>query len=287
MVKNPEPLLVQGFFHTTTHSICYVVASLRSRRCFVIDPVRDFDAVSGRTGRVLVDEIIAFMQHHNLTLEAILETHVHADHLSGASLLRDILGGWIGISKGVMDVRRSFASFYDLDQESFAQAFPFDRLFDDGDIIGDDDLQARVIATPGHTPSCISYLMEQNLFVGDTLFMPDGGTARCDFPGGDASQLYHSIQRIFALPSETKIFVCHDYCPNGRSVAWETTVGEEKLHNIHIKEGISQAAFVKLRTERDKTLSLPNLMLLAIQVNVQAGHLPDPNDRGIRHLKFP
>lgn len=287
MVEDQELLLVQGFFHKPTSSVSYVVASPQAKRCFVIDPVRDFDAVSGKTDRQLINEIIAFIRHHELTLEAILETHVHADHLSGATVLRDELGGWIGIGSGVMDVRRHFAHFYEKDLEILNELKAFDRLLNDGETIGTLPLAAKIISTPGHTPACVSYLIGKNLFVGDTLFMPDGGTARCDFPGGSAEQLYHSIQRIFSLPPETRIFVCHDYCPNGRDIVWKTTVGDERDRNIHIKAGTTKEAFVALRSARDKTLALPNLMLLALQVNLEAGLLPNPNTNGIRHLKLP
>ena len=285
--KDQESLLVQGFFHKPTSSVSYVVAAPQAQRCFVIDPVRDFDAVSGKLGRQLIDEIITFIRQRGLTLEAILETHVHADHLSGAAVLRDELGGWIGIGNGVKDVLSHFANLYEKNPEMTEQPETFDRLLYDGESIGAFPLTAKIISTPGHTPACISYLIGDNLFVGDTLFMPDGGTARCDFPGGSAEQLYHSIQRIFSLPAETKIFVCHDYCPNGRDIVWETTVGDERSRNIHIKAGTTKEAFVALRTARDKTLTLPNLMLLALQVNLEAGRLPNPNTQGIRHLKLP
>lgn len=287
MAKDQEPLLIQGFFHKPTGSVSYVVAAPQARRCFVIDPVRDFDAVSGKTGRQLIDETIGFIRQQGLTLEAILETHVHADHLSGAALLRDELGGWIGIGKGINDVRRHFANLYEKDPQISKETVTFDRLLNDGESIGTYPLTAKIISTPGHTPACVSYLIGENLFVGDTLFMPDGGTARCDFPGGSAEQLYDSIQRIFSLPDETRIFVCHDYCPNGRDVVWKTTVGDERNRNIHIKADTTKEAFVTLRTARDKTLALPNLMLLALQVNLEAGLLPNPNAKGIRHLKLP
>ncbi len=287
MAKDQEPLLVQGFFHKPTSSVSYVIADPTARRCLVIDPVRDFDAVSGKMGRQLIDEVIAFIHHHGLSLEAILETHVHADHFSGAALLRDELGGWIGIGEGIKDVRRHFANLYEMDPPLLKGTKAFDRLLSDGESVGIPPLTAKVISTPGHTPSCVSYLIGGNLFVGDTLFMPDGGTARCDFPGGSAEQLYHSIQRIFSLPDTTKIFVCHDYCPNGREVTWSTTVGEERERNIHIKNDTTKEDFVNLRIARDKTLALPNLMLLALQVNLEAGVLPPPNTQGIRHLKLP
>lgn len=287
LIKNQESVLVQSFFHKPTGSLSYVIADLKVGRCLVVDPVRDFDATSGKFGRQAIDKIIAFIRRHGLSLEAILETHVHADHFSGAALLRDELGGWIGIGTGVKEVRRHFANLYEKDPETHEGTKIFDRLFDDGETFGISPLSAKVIATPGHTPSCVSYLIGNNLFVGDTLFMPDGGTARCDFPGGSAKQLYHSIQKIFSLPAATNIFVCHDYCPNGREVAWATTVGEERTQNIHIKNGTTKDEFVNLRMARDKTLSLPNLMLLALQVNLEAGLLPDPSRNGIRYLKLP
>lgn len=287
LIEDSEPLLVQGFFHKPTSSVSYVVADLKAQRCLVIDPVHDFDAVSGKFGRQLTGEIISFIRQHGFSLDAILETHVHADHFSGAAVLRDELGGWIGIGEGIKDVRRHFATLYEKDPQMPHERKTFDRLLSDGESVGTSPLKAKVIATPGHTPSCVSYLIGENLFVGDTLFMPDGGTARCDFPGGSAEQLYHSIQRIFSLPDETKIFVCHDYCPNGREVAWATTVGEERAKNIHIKVDTTKKDFIDLRTARDKTLALPNLMLLALQVNLEAGLLPDPNSKGIRHLKLP
>ena len=279
---------VAAFFDEPTNTASYVVADTSTRRCAVIDSVLDFDPASGRTATLAADRIAAHVEEAGLTVEWIIETHVHADHLSAAPYLRDRLGGKVAIGAGVAAVQRAFGDAFNAGPEFARDGSQFDALFKDGDLFHVGAVPARAIATPGHTPACMTYLIGDAAFVGDTLFMPDYGTARCDFPGGDAATLYRSIQRIFALPPATRLFLCHDYKAPGRSdFRWMTTVAEERSSNVHVRDGVGEAEFVALREARDKTLGMPRLLLPSVQVNMRAGALPSPESNGVRYLKLP
>jgi glyoxylase-like metal-dependent hydrolase (beta-lactamase superfamily II) len=281
---NPAPLIT-AFFDEATNSVSYLVADPDSRAAAVIDSVLDFDPSSGTISTKSSDRIIAAAGEQGLRIEWVLETHVHADHLSAAAHIRERTGAKVGIGTGVRVVQAAFAPVFGADDLADED---FDRLFDDGATLALGDLTIEVIATPGHTPACVSYKVGDAVFVGDTLFMPDYGTARTDFPGGDAGRLYRSIQRIFALPPETRLFLCHDYKAPGRAdFAWQTTVGEEAERNVHIGGGASEQAFVELRRGRDATLCAPKLLYPAIQVNIRGGRLPPPGPDGSRCLRIP
>ena len=278
---------VKGFFDPDSGTISYVVHDRSSKECAVIDSVLDFDYASGTIGYALADDIIAYIQAQNLKVLWHVETHVHADHLSAAPYLQDKLGGKIIISEQITAVQKIFGKVFNAGTEFERDGSQFDRLLKDGDSYSIGQLTGRAIHTPGHTPACMAHVIGDAVFVGDTLFMPDGGTARADFPGGDARTLYHSIQKILALPEDTRLFVCHDYRPGGREVAWQTTVAEQKQKNIHIGGGISEDEFVDMREARDASLSVPRLIMPSIQVNMRAGHLPPGEDNGEVYLKVP
>lgn len=283
-MSKPE---VKAFFDEATFTVSYVVSDPASGRAAIIDPVLDFDPASGRTSTVSADKVVAFVKENKLTIDWILETHVHADHISGAPFLKEQLGGQTAIGRGVTAVQSTFKSVFNL-SDLATDGSQFDHLFDDGDTFDIGSIRARVTATPGHTPACVTYVIGNTAFVGDTLFMPDFGTARTDFPGGSAAQLYRSIQKIFALPDDTRLFMCHDYKAPGRDeFAWETTVAAQRDGNIHINKGVSEQAFVDTREGRDRQLGMPKLLLPAIQVNIRAGRLPDPENNDIRYLKIP
>lgn len=278
---------VHAFFDPDTWSLTYIVQDPNSGSCAIVDPVLDYEAASGQTTTESADEVVAKVEAENLTVEWILETHVHADHLSAAPYLQKRLGGKIGIGAHITEVQNIFGNLFNAEPEFQRDGSQFNHLFVDGDTFAIGGLTVTAMHTPGHTPACMTYHIGDSLFVGDTLFMPDFGTARCDFPGGNASALYQSIQRLFTLPPETRIFMCHDYMPNGRGMQYETTVGEQKKFNIHLHDGISEDEFVTMRSAKDKTLSMPALMLPSVQVNMRAGELPPPEDNGIRYLKIP
>ena len=282
--KRPE---VTGFFDKDTNTISYVVKDPDSSACAVVDSVMDIDYAAGRIAYHSADRLIEYIRRHGLKLEWLIETHAHADHLSAAPYLQQKLGGKIGIGERITVVQETFGKIFNAGTEFQRDGSQFDRLFKDGDTYAIGGLTARVIHTPGHTPACMTHVIGDAAFVGDTLFMPDGGTARADFPGGDAHELYRSIKKVLSLPIETRLFMCHDYGPNGREIRWETTVGEERQNNIHVRDGVSEDAFVAMRTARDKTLSMPRLIIPSIQVNIQAGKLPEPEDNGARYLKVP
>jgi glyoxylase-like metal-dependent hydrolase (beta-lactamase superfamily II) len=266
---------VVGFFDAETFTVSYVVADPATKSCAIIDSVLDFDPASGRTQLHSADRILAHVTVQGLKVEWILETHVHADHLSACHALKERFGARLGIGEHVATVQRTFGAIFHTDSTIARDGSQFDRLFKDGDTFAIGNLAARVMHTPGHTPACISYVIGDAVFVGDTLFMPDYGTARCDFPGGDAAQLYRSIRRIFAFPPETRMFLCHDYKAPGRDeYRWETTLAEQRGKNVHIHDGVAEAEFVAMRTERDKNLTMPKLILPAVQVNMDAGRLP-------------
>ena len=278
---------VTGFHDRATGTVTYVVADTVSRRAVVIDPVWDFEPKSGRLSTGSADRLSAFLEEERLGLDWILETHVHADHLSAAQLLKKRFGAPIGIGRNVSVVQRTFAELYGLEGEVRADGSQFDRLFEDGDSFSVGDHQGRVLHTPGHTPACVTYLIGDAAFVGDTLFMPDSGTARCDFPGGDARTLFRSIARILAQPPETRIFVGHDYGGSGRDLAWEASAAEQRARNIHVGAGRAEEDFVALREARDRTLEAPVLILQALQVNIRGGALPAPEANGTVYLKIP
>ena len=284
---------VQPFFHAASNTWSYVVAEPDGPAAAVIDPVLDFDAKSGRIGATAAQALVEYARDQALDVRWILETHAHADHLSAGHWLK---AQWpaatLAIGAGIRSVQRTFAALFNLGAQLPADGSQFDRLFDDGDTFAIGALTARVIAVPGHTDDSVAYLVGDALFTGDSLFMPDAGSARCDFPGGDAATLYRSIHKLFALPDATRVFVCHDYGKraddgSGRDVACETSIGVQKRDNIHLREGIDEAAFVAMRNARDATLTMPALLLPAVQVNIRAGALPSPEDNGVRYLKLP
>ena len=279
---------VKTFFDEPTNTASHVVSDPGTGRCAIIDSVVGFDPVSGRTDAAPAEAIIADVQARGLTVDWILETHVHADHLSGAPYLKERLGGRIGIGRHISDVQTVFKTVFNAEPSFSTDGRQFDHLFADEEKFQLGELEGWVMPTPGHTPACVTYVIGDAAFVGDTMFMPDFGTARADFPGGDAVALYRSIQRILSLPPETRLFMCHDYKAPGRDeFAWETTVAEQKANNVHVGGGVDEAAFVKMRTERDKALGMPKLLLPSIQVNMRAGRLPPPEDDGVSYLKVP
>ncbi|WP_020400237.1 MBL fold metallo-hydrolase [Kordiimonas gwangyangensis] len=279
---------VTKFFDEPTNTFSYVVTDPATKQCAIIDSVLEYAPNSGRTSKVGADAIIAFVRAEGLSVEWILETHVHADHLSAAPYLQQQLGGKLAIGSHITTVQNVFGKLFNAGHEFARDGSQFDVLFEDGDEFAIGTIQAKAIHTPGHTPACMTYVIGDAGFVGDTLFMPDYGTARCDFPGGDANTLYQSVQKIFALPDETRLFMCHDYKAPGRDTyEWETTVGEERRKNIHVHEGTTAEEFVEMRTKRDATLDMPRLILPSVQVNMRAGQMPPAEDNGMRYLKIP
>ncbi|QOG08214.1 MBL fold metallo-hydrolase [Aureimonas sp. OT7] len=278
---------VTGFFDPQTHTIAYVVADPEMGVCAIVDAVMDIDYAAGRIAFDHADRMIDHVRTHGLTVEWVIETHVHADHLSGAPYIQEKLGGRLAIGADIVVVQETFGKIFNEGTEFQRDGSQFDVLFSDGDRYAIGRIEAVAMHTPGHTPACMTHRVGDAAFVGDTLFMPDGGSARADFPGGDAGQLYDSIQRILALPDETRLFMCHDYGPNGRDIRWETTVGEERATNIHVGGGRSREEFIAFRTGRDATLPMPKLILPSLQVNMRAGRLPEPDSAGRRHLKVP
>lgn len=281
---NPE---VKAFFDKVSNTISYVVKDPNSASCAVIDSVLDLDYAAGRIGYESADAIIAYIRSNDLKLEWIIETHVHADHLSAAPYIQEKLGGLLGIGDQITVIQETFGKIFNEGTQFQRDGSQFDRLFKDGDSYTIGTLTAQVMHTPGHTPACNVHLIGDAAFVGDTLFMPDGGSARCDFPGGSAEQLYDSIQRILALPDETRLFMCHDYGPGGREISWETTVRDEKDENIHVGNGKTKAEFVAFRTARDEQLAMPKLIVPSLQVNMKAGNLPQEDDSGMAYFKVP
>lgn len=278
---------VHAQFDEATHTVSYVVWDPATRRAAIIDPVLDYDHRTGRVSHRSADDLLGFAAGQGLSVDWVLETHAHADHLSAAPYLKEKTGAPIGIGARITEVQRTFAPVFGLEDVS-GDGREFDRLFRDGDTIALGGLQVQVMHTPGHTPACVSYRIGEAVFVGDTLFMPDYGTARADFPGGDARTLYRSIHRLLALPDATRLYLCHDYKAPGRDhFAWETTVGEEKTRNIHVGGGVDEASFVAMREARDATLAAPVLLLPSLQVNIRAGRLPDPDRNGRRFLRIP
>lgn len=279
---------VTAFFDPDTSTYSYVVRDPASQACVIIDSVLDYDPASGRTKTAGAERIVEFVREQQLKVEFLLETHVHADHLSAAPYLQQQLGGQLAIGAKITTVQQVFARIFNAEAEFAKDGSQFDRLLHEGDILTFGDMSIKVLHTPGHTPACLSYVIGDAVFVGDTLFMPDYGTARCDFPGGDAHTLYKSIQRLFELPDNTRMFLCHDYKAPGREEHCnETTVAEQRQNNIHVRQGVTEDEFVVMRTERDATLSMPTLILPSVQVNMRAGELPPAEDNGVRYLKIP
>jgi glyoxylase-like metal-dependent hydrolase (beta-lactamase superfamily II) len=279
---------IQAFFDNATNTVSYVVREPQGRACAIIDSVLDYDQASGRTDTKSADAIIAWIKSEDLQVAWILESHVHADHLSAAPYLQEALGGKIGIGANITIVQNTFGKVFNEGTKFARDGSQFDALFKDGDSIHIGQLRADILHTPGHTPACLTYVIGDAAFVGDTLFMPDFGTARCDFPGGSAEDLFNSIQKILALPDETRIFVGHDYKAPGRDeFAWETTVGEQKALNVHIGEGRPMEEFVSMRQARDATLGMPKLILPSLQTNMRAGHFPEPEENGKSYFKVP
>jgi glyoxylase-like metal-dependent hydrolase (beta-lactamase superfamily II) len=279
--------IVKGFFDPDTNTISYCVQDPGSKACALYDSVLDFDFASGRTSKKSADELIAYVREQGLSVEWIIETHVHADHLSAAPYLQEELGGKLGIGARVIEVQDIFGKIFNEGTEFQRDGSQFDALFEEGDTYQIGGLDAFVMATPGHTPACMCHVIGDVIIVGDTLFMPDGGSARADFPGGDARELYQSIRKVLSLPESMRMFICHDYGPGGRESAWETTVGQQRGENIHVKDGIDEEAYVKMRTERDAQLAMPKLIIPSVQVNMRAGDMPEPDSDGKRYLKVP
>ncbi len=277
---------VKPFFDPATWTVSYVVVDNATNHAAIIDPVLDFDWKSGRTSTVSADQLLAYVQAHSLTVDWILETHAHADHLSAARYLQQQVRGRVAIGEHIREVQATFKKLYNLERNFLPDGSQFDHLFTDGETFAVGITEMTALLVPGHTPADMAYLADGNLFVGDTLFMPDVGTARADFPGGDAPTLYRSIRRLLSLPAETTMYVCHDY-PKGREPAWQTTVAEQRASNIHVRDGISEEAFVAMRTARDATLEVPTLLLPSIQINVRAGQMPPADDNGVAYLKIP
>lgn len=278
---------VQPFFDPATWTITYVVYDQPGSACAIIDPVLDYDPKSGRTRTDSADKVVAFVREQRLQVRWILETHAHADHLTAAQHLRRELGGQIAIGSNITQVQGIFKKVFNLEPGFRLDGSQFDRLLTDGETLATGSLEVQALAVPGHTPGCMAYRVGDVVFVGDTLFMPDVGTARCDFPGGNAGTLYHSVRKLLALPPATRLFMCHDYPPGGRDPQWESTVAEQRARNIHIHDGVTQEQFVAMRTARDATLQMPNLILPSIQVNIRAGQMPPVEANGTAYLKIP
>ena len=277
----------QAFFDPKTLTVTYVVSDFATRRTAVIDPVLDYDFKSGHTSSTSADQVLGYLSEHALQVDWILETHAHADHLSGARYLQQRVGGRIAIGEHIRVVQATFKDLYNLERSFLPDGSQFDHLFKDGETFRIGEVEATAMLVPGHTPADMAYLIDGAVFVGDTLFMTDVGSARADFPGGDARQLYASMRRLLDLPPETTMYVCHDYPPATREARWKTTVAEQRAHNIHVRDGISEEEFVAMRQARDATLEVPTLILPSIQVNVRAGQLPPPDANGVSYLRSP
>ena len=285
--QDPSQPQVQAFFDPATWTVTYVVFDHPGGHCAIVDPVLDYDPKAGRTRTASARKVVDFVRAQQLTVQWILETHAHADHLTAAHHLREVLGGKIAIGAEITQVQKVFKGIFHLESDFSTDGGQFDHLFTDGEAFRIGTLQARALAVPGHTPACMAYQIGDAAFVGDTLFMPDVGTARCDFPGGNAHTLYQSIRRLLALPPATRLFMCHDYPPAGREATWQTTVAEQRASNIHVHDGVGEDEFVAMRKRRDATLEMPVLILPSVQVNIRAGDLPPKDDNGVAYLRIP
>jgi len=290
-VPDDPALQVEAFFDAATNTFTYLVLDRASRQCAIVDSVLDYDPKSGRTGTASAERLLARVAELGATVQWILETHIHADHLSAAHWIRQRAGGAVGIGRGIVQVQRVFGALFNAGPGFAADGSQFDHLFDDGETFAIGTLRATAMHTPGHTPGCMTFIVagakHTAAFIGDTLFMPDYGSARCDFPGGDAAALYRSIRRLLSLPGDAVLYLCHDYPPAGRQPCFATTVAEQRAANIHVHDGIGEDEFVAMRTARDATLAKPQLLLPAVQVNMRAGALPEPESNGVRYLKIP
>jgi glyoxylase-like metal-dependent hydrolase (beta-lactamase superfamily II) len=294
-MPNRSALQVEGFFDPATWTVSYIVLDTGTKQCALVDSVLDYDPKSGRTSHASADLLISRVRELGATVQWILETHVHADHLSAAPYLKQELGGQLGIGQHITTVQKVFGSLFNAGEDFARDGRQFDHLFSDGETFHIGGLQARAMHTPGHTPACMTYVVTASgqganqtaAFVGDTLFMPDYGTARCDFPGGDARTLFRSINKVLSLPPETRLYMCHDYQPGGREVQYVSTVAEEREKNVHVRNGISEEEFVAMRHARDATLGMPTLILPSVQINMRAGQLPEPESNGTRYIKIP
>jgi glyoxylase-like metal-dependent hydrolase (beta-lactamase superfamily II) len=280
-------ITTQAFFDRSTWTVSYVVSDNASKAAAVIDPVLDYDFKSGHTDTKAADQVLAYLKDKGLKVEWILETHAHADHLSAARYLQERVGGRIAIGENIREVQSTFRKLYNFERSFLPDGSQFDHLFKDGETFRIGQVEATAMLVPGHTPADMAYLVDDSVFVGDTLFMPDVGTARADFPGGDAATLYRSIRRLLELPPRTRMYVCHDYPPEGREAKWETSVAEQRAQNIHVRDGITEEGFVAMRKARDATLEVPTLILPSIQVNVRAGRMPPVDDNGVAYLRIP
>jgi len=278
---------IKAFFDNVTSTVSYVIHDRTGGRAAIIDPVLDYDPKSGRTGTRSADQLIAYVRGLALNLDWILETHAHADHLSAAHYLKQQLGGQIAIGEHIRQVQKNFKALFNLEREFLPNGEQFDHLFAENEEFAIGELTARALFVPGHTPADMAYQIDDAVFVGDTMFMPDVGTARCDFPGGDAHSMYRSIRTLLSLPAQTRLFMCHDYPPAQRPATWETTVAAQRLANIHVRDGVSEQEFVEMRSKRDAGLEMPTLILPAVQVNIRAGEFPPAEDNGVRYLKIP
>lgn len=282
---------IEGFFDPATSTVSYFVMDPTTRLCALIDSVLDYDPTSGRTSTASADRLIALVKERDAKVEWILETHVHADHLTAAPYLKQQLGGKIGIGAQIAAVQKVFGTLFNAGADMARDGSQFDHLFTNDEAFSIGTLACRALHTPGHTPACMSYVVangsEQAAFVGDTLFMPDYGTARCDFPGGDARTLFRSINKVLSLPEDTLLYMCHDYQPGGREVRYVSTVGEERISNVHVHQGVTEDEFVAMRSKRDASLDMPTLILPSVQINMRAGHFPEPEENGIHYLKIP
>ena len=285
--QDPSQPQVQAFFDPATWTVTYVVFDQPGGHCAIVDPVLDYDSKAGRTRTTSASKVVDFVRAQQLTVQWILETHAHADHLTAAHHLREVLGGKIAIGAEITQVQKVFKGIFHLEPGFQADGRQFDHLFTDGEAFRIGALQARALAVPGHTPACMAYQIGDAAFVGDTLLMPDVGTARCDFPGGNAHTLYRSIRRLLAMPPATRLFMCHDYPPAGREATWQTTVAEQRASNIHVHDGVGEDEFVAMRKRRDATLEMPVLILPSVQVNIRAGDLPPKDDNGVAYLRIP
>lgn len=281
--------VIKHFYHKPTWTYSYVVADPESGKCAIIDSALDFDYDSGKTSTEAADELIKYIESEGYEVQWILETHAHADHLSGGYYLKEKLGGKLAIGEHIREVQAVFKKIYNLEADFPVDGSQFDHLFVDGESFSIGSLEVKVLHTPGHTPACVSFLIGDSVFVGDTIFMPDAGSARCDFPGGDAKTLFKSVRKLLDLPAETKLYMCHDYAPEEAVVGprWVTTVAEERAYNKHVHDGISEEKFVEMRTARDAVLAMPKLILPSIQINIRAGGLPPAEDNGVSYLKLP